>query len=435
MKLRTASKFSLRVLSLVALTGCTSSCKRTTSTVDAGAQSANLQGMTVVGGQESVGASNGNGADGGERHVAFTPVVVMRQARGRVPARVARASESVSVSAGTLHLGSAPGELGRDPAVEADGVATAVGAFEIDALPYPNDPALPTRTGATRDEAAHLCEQRGRRLCSEIEWERACRGTEERSFANGDDWDVAHCAQGTDPGQCASGFGVMSMGARFAEWTRDDIADRAAIRGAGATAIAAQHRCSARRTALATQAGLEIAFRCCGGAVQTVPYPREVSRPPFRDEPMTSAQMAEIMATIPELARVRGGFSLLSPPAIAEVLNHGATTADLHPEVTFTVQPVRWSPTFGEDLLVFVGVSTVGSFVAALWVLPTEDGRGVRYRHATSFILAGDRMAMTLAHARNTREELQWSACWNCGGEHGILHYDRENASVIAVQR
>jgi hypothetical protein len=169
--------------------------------------------------------------------------------------------------------------------------------------------------------------------------------------------------------------------------------------------------------------------------VQSVPYPREVSRPPFREEPMTSAQVAEIMATIPELARVRDGFTLFSQPAINEVLNHGATTADLHPEVSFTVQPVRWSPTFGEELFVFVGLSTVGSFVAALWVLPTEDGRGTRYRHATSFILAGDRVAMTLAHSRNTREELQWSACWNCGGEHGLIHYDRENATVIAVQR
>lgn len=428
------SRFLL-LLGVYGSMGCAKGCKHGADAVDAGAQSANLQGMTVTGGQESVGATNGNGADAGERHVAFTPTVVVRQARGRIAARTASANESISIPAGVLHVGSTPGELGRDPAVEADGISTQLGAFEIDALPYPNDPAQPPRTGATRDEAAHLCEQRGRRLCSEMEWERACRGSDERSFPNGDDWDQAHCAQGSDFGQCASGFGALVMGTRFAEWTRDDIADRAAIRGAGANAPAAQHRCASRRTAVASQAGLEVGFRCCGGAVQNLPYPREVSRPPFREEPMTTSQLTEIIATIPELARVREGFSLFSPPAINEVLNHGATTAELHPEVTFSVQPVRWSPTFGEELLVFVGLSNVGSFVAALWVIPTEDGRGTRYRHATSFILAGDRVAMTLAHSRNTREELQWSACWNCGGEHGIIHYDRENASVIAVQR
>jgi hypothetical protein len=224
------------------------------------------------------------------------------------------------------------------------------------------------------------------------------------------------------------------MGTRVAEWTADDIDDRAVIRGAGASAAAAMHRCAARRSAVANQPGLEIAFRCCGGPAPQLAYPREVSRPPFREEPMGVAQLAQIVATIAELARVRDGLAIFGPAAITEVLNHGATTAANHPEVTFTVSPVRWSPTFGEELLVFTATSNVGSFVAALWVLPGE-GRTPRYRHAASFILAGDRVSMTLGYGPNTREEIQWSACWNCGGEHGVLHYARDEARVIAVQR
>jgi formylglycine-generating enzyme required for sulfatase activity len=422
-------------LALTAL-GALPSCKRKTDAQDGGnPASANLQGVTVRGGTDSVGATNGNGSeDGGERHVAFTPTVVERARRGRSADRTARAGEVISVPAGRYHVGSSPGEPGRDPAVEADGIAVDMTAFDIDALPYPNDPAQPARTGATRDEAARLCQERGRRLCREIEWERACRGPTETVFPNGDEWEAERCT-GNNPGQCASGFGAMTMGTRYSEWTSDDITDRAVIRGAGASAPAAQHRCSSRRTAMATQAGLEVGFRCCGGAASAVEYPREVSRPPFREEPMTTAQLSQIVATIPELARVREGFSMLPSAAVNEVMNHGATSVALHPEVTCTVQPMRWSPTFGEELLVFTATSAVGSFVAALWVLPTEDGRGTRYKHAASYILAGDRVAMTIAHSRNTREEVQWSACWNCGGEHGVITYDRENARAIAVQR
>jgi formylglycine-generating enzyme required for sulfatase activity len=411
-----------------------SGCKKKNDGTDAGPASANLQGVTVRGGTDSVGASNGNGEDGGERHVAFTPTVVERAARGRNAERTARADEHISVAAGRYHVGSTPGEIGRDPATEADGNAVEMTAFDIDALPYPNDPAQPPRTGVTRDEAQRLCSARGRRLCREIEWERACKGPNETIFPNGDEWDAARCS-GENPGQCASGYGAMLMGTRFAEWTADDIADRAVIRGAANNARFTQHRCSSRRTALATQSGLEVAFRCCGGTRSTVEYPREVSRPPFREQPMNTAQLAEIVATIPELNRVREGLTMFSVASINEVMNHGATSVAMHPEASFTVQPLRWSPTFGEELLVFTATSTVGSFVAALWVLPTEDGRGERYKHAASFILAGDRVAMTLAHTRTTREEVQWSACWNCGGEHGVITYDRENARAIAVQR
>lgn len=429
-----SDRFRAAPLLLLLTAAVATGCKKKSDGSDAGPASANLQGVTVRGGTDSVGGTSGNGEDGGERHVAFTPTVVERAARGRNADRTPRSNETISLAAGRYHVGSTPGELGRDPATEADGNTVEMGAYDIDALPYPNDPAQPPRTGATRDEAQQLCAARGRRLCREIEWERACKGPNETIFPNGDEWDAARC-NGENPGHCASGSGAMLMGTRYAEWTADDITDRAVIRGAGNSAPAPQHRCASRRTALATQTGLEVGFRCCGGTPSTVDYPREVSRPPFREQPMNTAQLSQIVATIPELARVRDGLTMLSVAAINEVMNHGATSVALHPEATFTVQPVRWSPTFGEELLVFTATSTVGSFVAALWVLPTEDGRGERYKHAASYILAGDRVAMTLAHMRTTREEIQWSACWNCGGEHGVVTYDRENARAIAVQR
>lgn len=360
---------------------------------------------------------------------------IERAARPRAAARTARANEVLHIAAGSYHLGSTPGDLGRDPAVEADGVLIQVPAFDIDALPYPNDPAQAIRIGATRAEAQALCQERGRRLCTEIEWERACRGPAETIFPGGDTWDAERCAGRGDPGACASGYGVLVMGTRAAEWTSDDIDTRAVIRGAQPDAAESLHRCAARRTAEANQPGLQVAFRCCGGPAPQIAYPREISRPPFVEVPMGVQQLAQIVATIPELERVREGLAIFSPSAITEVMNHGATSVQAHPEATFTINPLRWSPTFGQELLVFTATSAAGSFVAALWVLPPIDGRTPRYRHAASFILAGDRVSMTLAYGRATREEIQWSACWNCGGEHGVLHYSREDARVIAVQR
>ena len=145
---------------------------------------------------------------------------------------------------------------------------------------------------------------------------------------------------------------------------------------------------------------------------------------------MTAAQVSALVASVPELERLhlRDGLAMFVPPAINEVMNHGATTVELHPEFTFTVNPVRWSPTFGEDILVLSARSRVGSWVAALWVLP--DGR---YRHASSFLLQNDAVAIVLAFGE-ARREVVWSSCWNCGGEHGGVSYTDENR-VLIVQR
>ncbi len=339
------------------------------------------------------------------------------------------AGATVRVEGGSYHLGSLPGTAGRDPSVEADHVAVQVPAFDIDALPYPNDPSQPPRLGATRDEAERACAERGRRLCSEVEWERACRGPGETTFPGGEAWDVATCGRG-ELGACATAAGAFSMGTRVAEWTRDDLDARAVIRGAGRDAPAAQHRCAARRTADPRAAGLELAFRCCGGAAPNVTYPREVSRRPFRDEPMTAAQLAEIVRQVPELERLnlRDGLSMFLPAAITEVMNHGATSVANHPEYTFTVNAVRWSPAFGEEVLVVAAKSRPGSWIAALYAMP--DGR---WRHAASFLLRDDPLPIALAFGA-ARREVAWATCWGCGGESGVVAYDTDNRVVI-VQR
>jgi formylglycine-generating enzyme required for sulfatase activity len=363
--------------------------------------------------------------------IALRPRVVDAGApRAAEPVRaLPTAGATVRFAAGRHRLGSAPGQGGRDPSVEADDVEVSVPAFDIDALPYPNDPSQPARSGATRDEAQRACAERGRRLCSEIEWERACRGPEATVFPGGAAWDGATCGRG-ELGACATAQGVLAMGTRMAEWTRDDLESRAVIRGAGRDAPAAMHRCAARRTADPAATGLELAFRCCGGEAPAITYPREVSRRPFREEPMTAAQLTELVRATPELERLnlRDGLAMFLPGAITEVMNHGATSVANHPEYTFTVNAVRWSPVFGEEVLVVTAKSRPGSWIAAFYVLPNGG-----YRHAASFLLRDDPLAVTLAFGA-ARREVAWATCWACGGESGVIAYDEENRVVI-VQR
>ena len=82
-----------------------------------------------------------------------------------------------------------------------------------------------------------------------------------------------------------------------------------------------------------------------------------------------------------------------------------------------------------------IAAISLAIFFAALWVLPPLDGHTPRYRHAASFILAGDRVSIAIGYIRGTREELQWHSCFNCPGEYGVIHNSREDARVIITQR
>ena len=64
-------------------------------------------------------------------------------------------------------------------------MSTNVDGFHIDRLPHPNDPAARPTTGVTREEAEALCANDGKRLCTEVEWERACKGDTLRDYPGG----------------------------------------------------------------------------------------------------------------------------------------------------------------------------------------------------------------------------------------------------------
>jgi hypothetical protein len=314
------------------------------------------------------------------------------------------AGKSIDVPAGSFPCGSTPGDEGRDPTIEPALVEVSLGAFAIDALPYPNDPAAPAKLGASLEEAGRLCRDRGARLCTELEWERACKGPDNDPFATGARWNPA-CEK--EPARCASGFGVRAMG------TASELTD-GLVRG---------RRCAARTKA----GGSDTAFRCCMGTASPAKVPAVEEHQAFKKAPLEPPQLAKIFAQIPELVRVGRDLRYFTEGDVKAIT---ARTAAAHEGITFTTTPILWSPEPGAELLVAAGRSKTMSFVVALWTLP-----GDRYRFGSAFLMLNDLSPVALAFEPARRKELRWSSCWGCPGEQGTVSYRPEDHRVVIVQQ
>lgn len=339
-----------------------------------------------------------------------------------------KANETINIPAGRFYAGSIPGDEGRDPTLEPVAATYDLPAFSIDALPYPGKPGEPPKTGVTQAEAAKLCADRGARLCTELEWERACKGPNGDLFSAGAAWDPT-CAK--TPEQCVSGFGVRSMGAALEEWTASVVADggpkKIAVRGAFGAASAASHRCAARHGFEATTTGRPIGFRCCSGPAPSMSIAAIESAPTFRRGTIDAAKLGEIFNGIPELARLRGGVRFFKDTEAADVTEKAKSPPGAG--WALTTEPIVWSPVAGTELLVVTGKSKGGAFVVALHHLD-----GDRYRLASSMIFANEQGPILLAYQSNVRREIVWTMAWGSAGEGGAVTY-RDDHRVVIVQR
>jgi hypothetical protein len=339
------------------------------------------------------------------------------------PASEAKPGQEITIEAATLRVGSPTGKKDRNPAREADDIALALTTFAIDALPYPNDPREPPRAGAAQHEAAKLCAEAGKRLCSELEWELACKGRGAAEYPGQKPFAAAACAQGA--ALCQSDLGVFALGTLGREWTssaaRNGDWDRmrsAVVRGASKDAPDALHRCAARDAAAAESRSDSLLFRCCRGAAQQAQYPIEQELPAFRALDLEQDDAREKLRAMPETAALAASFRMHSPGSLLTALSlAGRSSQSLAPWQAATAA-FSWSPVRGEELVVLNGDSQTGAALVAYY--PSASGP----RFAGSFVTKDEHSPILLAYKTDTRDELLYSTCWGCGGEGGALRLD-----------
>jgi formylglycine-generating enzyme required for sulfatase activity len=153
-----------------------------------------------------------------------------------------------------------------------------VPSFCIDEYEYPNRAGTLPKVDVGWEDARALCEREGKRLCTEEEWEKACKGPGNARFPYGNEYNADICntetaaredrtlaASGHFQG-CRSAYGVVDMAGNVAEWTatRFDKVDFTQKGGAFNRADYAS-RCSARKNGAPSERNNAVGFRCCAG--------------------------------------------------------------------------------------------------------------------------------------------------------------------------
>jgi len=173
------------------------------------------------------------------------------------------------VSAGVFRMGTPRDDpmMGFDERVLS---AVEVPAFCIDTFEYPNKRGVSPTASVGFADAKRLCESQSKRLCSESEWEKSCKGNGGAKWPFGNNFDANACNTEDDSGEarslaaagkfgkCRSGLGVADMAGNVAEWTSDKI-----IKGGSFASGDYAVRCSARKNGASFNKSSEVGFRCC----------------------------------------------------------------------------------------------------------------------------------------------------------------------------
>ncbi len=347
--------------------------------------------------------------------------------RVKIPKREVVAHEAVDIPGGAFFAGSLPGEPGRLPEVEPLRYEVELGPFRIDRLPYPNDPALPAATGVTRTEAERLCTEAGARLCTELEWERACKGPGNDSYVTGAEWEDA-CSK--TPQRCASGFDVLAMGVEVREWVRGDVHDDETGKLLSVTRGAAPSpdngpRCALRGALPANTERADLGFRCCHGAPNAATMPTPSLQTTFEKPNLPQERLKKLLLAEPRTRALATDLVYFREPDAANtVVARGPGDRQ---GFLFTVAPLLWRPVAGAEYLIVTARSGKDtSFVLAYYVLGKDD-----YKLAASFILKDEVGPVALAYSPSIRPRLHFSSCWGCPGETGKLLY--RNPDTVAI--
>lgn len=164
-------------------------------------------------------------------------------------------------------------ESGRPAQPGARGEIKPTQPFCVDRFEWPNkNNEVPLRNIAWL-EAQEFCKKAGKQLCTEMEFEKACRGPVGTTYTYGDGYSAKACAPANSEytvgsvSTCVSGFGVYDMSGGVFEWTATAPADNAQqryLRGGLAPDTAEQSAKCTYRVRYGTQSSnKDVGFRCC----------------------------------------------------------------------------------------------------------------------------------------------------------------------------
>jgi formylglycine-generating enzyme required for sulfatase activity len=147
-------------------------------------------------------------------------------------------------------------------------VSKEVKEFCIDAYEYPNRSGQVPLVNVSWAKAQELCQGQGKRLCTEAEWEKACRGSKGLRWPYSNVFDYNACNSASETGaaralaasgkfsRCVSPHAVFDMSGNLAEWTEEKV-----VKGGSFLSSDVGARCAARKPRVASTA--ETGFRCC----------------------------------------------------------------------------------------------------------------------------------------------------------------------------
>lgn len=214
---------------------------------------------------------------------------------------------------------------------EMPGVQVVMHGYYIDQYPFPNEPGAIQTTNLTRDEARARCEALGKRLCTELEWERACKGPQSTLYEYGDSYRADDCGvstaarlmpSGTRVG-CRSSFDVYDLHGGAFEWTsspwgRGSNEPLAAVRGGGGEPGEVVGRCANAVPRNPEKGYADVGFRCCAGEVNDAEVTLQIRKPAesWKPVPLDSKTVQQLESHLPsELAAMvpaqgRGAFKI-----------------------------------------------------------------------------------------------------------------------------
>lgn len=253
------------------------------------------------------------------------------------------------IEGGSLVAGTPVDVVPRKADREMNGEQVVLNGFYIDEYAYPNEQgAIPT-TGVTRDEAQQRCEERGKRLCTELEWERACKGPNNSIYEYGDRYVPTICGTG-GPSRplpsgyrfgCRSEFGVHDLHGSLWEWTSSPWGrgtDRGWVtqRGGNDEDGEVVGRCANGRPRAPNTREADVGFRCCSGKVNEAEVHIEVGE---------GSVLRRVMD--PKAVQLMRSLDSQIPAEVA---------AEMKKRGLFRMAQLwEWKPVANEDLVVAIG--------------------------------------------------------------------------------